>query len=33
MPAGYPQLLAELKNTVAAAQWRAQRVLNSELVG
>ena len=27
LPPGYPELLEELKNTVAAARWRAQRVV------
>ena len=32
LPPGYPELLEELKNTVAAARWRAQRVVNTELL-
>ena len=32
LPPGYPELLAELKSTVAAARWRAQRVVNTELL-
>ncbi len=33
LPTGYPELLEELKSAVAAARWRAQRVVNSELIG
>ncbi len=32
LPAGYPELLDQLKSTVAAAQWRAQRIVNTELL-
>ncbi len=32
LPPGYPELLEELKSTVAAARWRAQRVVNTELL-
>ena len=32
LPPGYPQLLAELKERVAAARWRAQRQVNTELL-
>ena len=32
LPEGYGDLLAELKATVAATRWRAQRVVNTELV-
>jgi predicted nuclease of restriction endonuclease-like (RecB) superfamily len=32
LPDDYPQLLAELKQTVAEARWRAQRVVNTELI-
>ena len=32
LPAGYPQLLEDLKRTVAGAQWRAQRAVNTELL-
>ena len=32
LPTDYPQLLEELKGTVAAARWRAQRVVNTELL-
>ena len=32
LPDGYPELLAELKRTVAAARWQAQRVVNTELL-
>src|SRR5690625_5302293 len=32
LPEGYGELLAELKATVAATRWRAQRVVNTELV-
>lgn len=32
LPAGYPELLEELKSTVADARWRAQRVVNTELL-
>ncbi|MDN5789357.1 MAG: PDDEXK nuclease domain-containing protein [Micrococcales bacterium] len=32
LPDGYPELLDELKRTVADARWRAQRVVNTELI-
>ncbi|GAA3514355.1 PDDEXK nuclease domain-containing protein [Georgenia daeguensis] len=32
LPDSYPQLLEELKRTVADARWRAQRVVNTELI-
>ncbi|NCC94658.1 MAG: DUF1016 family protein, partial [Opitutae bacterium] len=32
MPDGYADLLEDLKRTVATARWRAQRVVNTELV-
>lgn len=32
LPAGYAELLNELKATVAHARWRAQRVVNTELL-
>mgnify|MGYP002738757958 CR=1 FL=1 len=32
LPEGYGQLLADLKAAVAEARWRAQRVVNTELV-
>jgi len=32
LPPGYPELLDQLKSTVAAARWRAQRVVNTELL-
>ncbi len=32
VPDGYPELLAELKRTVAESRWRAQRVVNTELI-
>lgn len=32
LPAGYDELLADLKERVAAARWRAQRVVNTELL-
>ncbi len=33
LPDGYPELLEELKRTVATARWRAQRTVNTELLG
>ncbi|WP_154796250.1 PDDEXK nuclease domain-containing protein [Occultella kanbiaonis] len=33
LPDDYPRLLEDLKRTVAEARWRAQRVVNTELVG
>ena len=33
LPDDYPQLLEELKQAVAQARWRAQRVVNTELLG
>ena len=33
IPAGYPELLEDLKRTVASARWRAQRAVNTELLG
>ena len=33
LPAGYADLLEDLKRTVAAARWRAQRAVNTELIG
>jgi predicted nuclease of restriction endonuclease-like (RecB) superfamily len=33
LPPGYPELLEDLKSAVAAARWRAQRVVNTELLG
>ncbi len=33
LPAGYAELLEHLKSTVAEARWRAQRVVNTELIG
>jgi len=33
LPLGYDQLLVELKERVAAARWRAQRQVNTELLG
>jgi len=33
LPAGYADLLEELKRDVTAARWRAQRLVNTELVG
>jgi hypothetical protein len=30
LPAGYAELLDEVKATVAHARWRAQRVVNTE---
>ncbi|WP_235856779.1 DUF1016 N-terminal domain-containing protein [Occultella glacieicola] len=33
LPDDYPRLLDDLKRTVAEARWRAQRVVNTELVG
>lgn len=32
VPAGYADLLEDLKRTVAESRWRAQRVVNTELV-
>lgn len=32
LPAGYGQLLEELKSEVVRARWRAQRVVNTELL-
>jgi len=32
LPAGYPELLEDLKRTAAAARWRAQRIVNTELL-
>ena len=32
LPDGYPDLLEQLKRTVAAARWHAQRVVNTELL-
>jgi len=32
LPPGYPELLEDLKNVVAAACWRAQRVVNTDLL-
>jgi hypothetical protein len=32
LPAGYPELLEDLKRTVAGARWRAQRVVNTEML-
>lgn len=32
LPDGYPELLDELKRTVADTRWRAQRVVNTELI-
>jgi len=32
LPAGYPELLEDLKRTVAAARWRPQRIVNTELL-
>ncbi|MGI8682718.1 MAG: PDDEXK nuclease domain-containing protein [Mycobacteriales bacterium] len=32
LPDGYPELLQDLKRTVAAARWRAQRVVNTDLL-
>jgi predicted nuclease of restriction endonuclease-like (RecB) superfamily len=32
LPAGYGVLLDQLKGTIAAARWRAQRVVNTEMV-
>lgn len=32
LPAGYPELLEDLKRTVAAARWQAQRVVHTELL-
>jgi len=33
IPTGYPELLEDLKRTVASARWRAQRAVNTELLG
>jgi len=33
LPEGYAELLEQLKRTVAAARWQAQRVVNTELLG
>ena len=33
LPPGYAELLEDLKSAVAAARWRAQRVVNTELLG
>jgi len=33
IPAGYPDLLEDLKRTVAGARWRAQRAVNTDLLG
>ncbi len=33
LPPGYPELLEDLKRTVAGARWRAQRAVNTELLG
>ena len=32
LPDGYPDLLEQLKRTVAASRWHAQRVVNTELL-
>ncbi len=32
LPDGYPELLEQLKRTVTAARWRAQRIVNTELL-
>ncbi len=32
LPDGYPELLEDLKRTVAAARWHAQRVVNTDLL-
>jgi len=32
LPGGYAELLADLKATVQAARWQAQRVVNTELL-
>jgi predicted nuclease of restriction endonuclease-like (RecB) superfamily len=32
LPAGYPELLEDLKRTVAGARWHAQRAVNTELL-
>jgi len=32
LPPGYAELLADLKATVQAARWQAQRVVNAELL-
>jgi predicted nuclease of restriction endonuclease-like (RecB) superfamily len=32
LPPGYPELLEDLKSEVAAARWRAQRAVNTELL-
>jgi len=32
LPDGYAELLEDLKRTVAAARWRTQRIVNTELV-
>jgi len=33
LPADYPELLENLKRTVASSRWRAQRAVNTELLG
>jgi len=33
LPPGYPELLDDLKRAVGEARWRAQRVVNTELLG
>jgi len=33
LPEGYAELLEQLKRTIAAARWQAQRVVNTELLG
>ena len=32
LPDGYPELLEQLKRTVAESRWRAQRAVNTELI-